>query len=105
MQRLKADRAGIVTAVSAEPGQVVGAGQPIVTVADAGETEIALAVPSRMPGAWRSDKRRRSRSGQGRASACDGRVREIGGQADPASRTYPRAHCRCRAARGHAAWG
>src|SRR5215510_14636993 len=42
---LKADKAGIVTSVIGEPGQVVGAGQAIVSVAEAGETEIAIAVP------------------------------------------------------------
>ena len=32
---LKADKAGLVTAVTGEPGQVVGAGQAVVTLADA----------------------------------------------------------------------
>ena len=42
---LKADKAGIVTSVTGEPGQVVGAGQAIVSLAESGETEIAVAVP------------------------------------------------------------
>ena len=42
---LKADKAGIVTSVTGEPGQVVGAGQAIVSLAQSGETEIAVAVP------------------------------------------------------------
>ena len=33
-----------------EPGQVVGAGQAIVTLAEAGETEIAVAVPEQDAG-------------------------------------------------------
>ena len=47
---LKADKAGIVTAVTGEPGQVVGAGQAVVTLADAGETEVAVAVPEQDAG-------------------------------------------------------
>jgi multidrug efflux system membrane fusion protein len=42
---LKADKAGIVTAVTGEPGQIVNAGQAVATLAEAGETEIAVAVP------------------------------------------------------------
>src|SRR5688572_9532552 len=42
---LKAEKAGIVTAVTAEPGQVISAGQAVITLADAGETEVAIAVP------------------------------------------------------------
>jgi RND family efflux transporter MFP subunit len=47
---LKADKAGIVTAVTGEPGQVVSAGQAVVTLAVAGETEIAVAVPEQDAG-------------------------------------------------------
>jgi len=86
---LKADKAGIVTAVSAEPGQVVSAGQPIVTVADAGETEIALAVPEQDAGRLTIGQWAKVTLWAGPRLSVDGRVREIGGQADPASRTYP----------------
>ena len=86
---LKADKAGIVTSVAAEPGQVVGAGQPIISLAQSGETEIAVAVPEQdaarltigqpvTASLW---------AGPPRVSV-DGRIREIAGQADPASRTY-----------------
>jgi multidrug efflux pump subunit AcrA (membrane-fusion protein) len=47
---LKADKAGIVTAVTAEPGQVVSAGQPVITLAHADEMEIAIAVPEQDAG-------------------------------------------------------
>src|SRR5262245_6157554 len=86
---LKADKAGIVTAVTAEPGQVVSAGQPIVTVADAGETEIALAVPEQDAGRLAIGQGAKVTLWAGPRLSVDGRVREIGGQADPASRTYP----------------
>jgi membrane fusion protein, multidrug efflux system len=86
---LKADKAGIVTSVTSEPGQVVGAGQAIVSLAQSGETEIAVAVPEQ-------DATRLSIGQPVKASlwagplrdSVDGRIREIAGQADPASRTY-----------------
>lgn len=43
--RLMADASGVVTAVEAEAGQVVSAGQPIVRVALDGPRDIAVAVP------------------------------------------------------------
>jgi len=86
---LKADKAGIITSVMGEPGQVVGAGQAIVSLAQSGETEIAVAVPEQ-------DAARLSIGQPVKASlwagpprvSVDGRIREIAGQADPASRTY-----------------
>ncbi|MDI6838552.1 MAG: efflux RND transporter periplasmic adaptor subunit, partial [Rhizobiaceae bacterium] len=43
--KLHADMAGIVTAVNGEPGQVVGSGTPVVTIAMDGEKEVQVAVP------------------------------------------------------------
>jgi RND family efflux transporter MFP subunit len=88
---LKADKAGIVTAVTGEPGQVVSPGQAVVTIAEAGATEIAIAVPEHDAG--------RIVVGQHAAIALwagprlgtkgtEGRIREIAGQADAAARTY-----------------
>jgi RND family efflux transporter MFP subunit len=42
---LTADTAGVVVAVLAEPGQVVGAGQGVFRVARDGEREVAIAIP------------------------------------------------------------
>ena len=42
---LTSDKAGIVTAVSAEPGQVIAAGAPVVMLAETGAIEVALSVP------------------------------------------------------------
>ena len=86
---LKADKAGIVTSVTGEPSQVVGAGQAIVSLAQSGETEIAVAVPEQ-------DAARLAIGQLAKASlwvasprvSVEGRIREIAGQADPASRTY-----------------
>jgi membrane fusion protein, multidrug efflux system len=86
---LKADKAGVLTSVMGEPGQVVGAGQAIVSLAQSGETEIAVAVPEQ-------DAARLLIGQPVKASlwvglprvSVDGRIREVAGQADPASRTY-----------------
>jgi multidrug efflux system membrane fusion protein len=43
--RLLADRAGVVTAVEAEPGQVVAAGAPVVRVAQEGPRDVVFALP------------------------------------------------------------
>jgi RND family efflux transporter MFP subunit len=42
---LKADRDGTVTAINSETGQVIGAGQPVVTVAADGVREVPVSVP------------------------------------------------------------
>jgi multidrug efflux system membrane fusion protein len=85
---LKADKAGIVTGVMGEPGQVVSAGQTIITLAHAGETEIAVAVPEQDTGYLAIGQRAKITLWAGRRVSLEGRVREIAGQADPASRTY-----------------
>jgi multidrug efflux system membrane fusion protein len=86
---LKADKAGIVTSVTGEPGQVVGAGQAIVGLAQSGETEIAVAVPEQDAArlAIGQPAKVSAWAGAPRVSV-NGRIREIAGQADPASRTY-----------------
>jgi membrane fusion protein, multidrug efflux system len=85
---LKADKAGIVTAVMAEPGQVVSAGQAVITLAHAGETEIAVAVPEQDSGYLTIGQQARITFWAGPRVSIEGRIREIAGQADPASRTY-----------------
>jgi membrane fusion protein, multidrug efflux system len=85
---LKADKAGIVTGVMGEPGQVVSAGQTIITLAHAGETEIAVAVPEQDTGYLAIGQRAKITLWAGPRVSLEGRIREIAGQADPASRTY-----------------
>lgn len=84
---LKASAAGAVSATSAESGQVVSAGQPVVTVARLDEKEVEVAIPeSRLADLegsvaevtlWAGDATYRAR------------LREIAPGADPTSRTYP----------------
>jgi membrane fusion protein, multidrug efflux system len=85
---LRADNAGIVTAVSAEPGQVVSAGQSVVMLARAGEMEIAVAVPEQDAGELEIGQPAKITLWAGPRSSIEGRIREIAGQADAASRTY-----------------
>jgi len=85
---LKADKAGIVTTVMSEPGQVVSAGQAVVAQAEAGETEIAIAVPEQDAGRLTVGQRAKVTLWAGPRASVVGRIREIAGQADPASRTY-----------------
>src|SRR5215831_8847228 len=85
---LRADKAGIVTAVVAEPGQVVNAGQAVATVAESGETEVAIAVPEQDAARIAVGQNSKVTLWAGSGVNLDGRVREIAGQADPVSRTY-----------------
>ena len=85
---LKADKAGVVTSVMGEPGQVVSTGQTIITLAQAGETEIAVAVPEQDSGHLAIGQPAKITLWAGPRVSTLGRIREIAGQADPASRTY-----------------
>jgi RND family efflux transporter MFP subunit len=87
---LKADFDGIVTAVAAEAGQVVNAGQMIVRLARPTDKDAVFAIAE-------SAFRERSRGERPEvivallsnpAIAADGVVREISPVADPATRTY-----------------
>jgi multidrug efflux system membrane fusion protein len=85
---LVADHSGVVTAILAEVGQVVAAGQTVIQLARAGEKEVVIAVPenrlSELPGSrdiaitlWADESK-----------SYRGRVREVSPSADPVTRTY-----------------
>jgi multidrug efflux system membrane fusion protein len=85
---LHADRDGVVTALAVEAGQVLAAGQAVVTLAQLDEKEIHFDVPEhRLPeiqrkqavsvSLWSDDER-----------LLKAKIREIASAADPASRTY-----------------
>jgi RND family efflux transporter MFP subunit len=85
---LVADQDGVVTAVSAEVGQVVTAGQPVVRVAREEEREVAIAVP---------ENRLDELKGAGRLAVVlwanqdrqyPAKVREIAPAVDAATRTF-----------------
>jgi multidrug efflux system membrane fusion protein len=85
---LASSKAGIVTAVQAEPGQVVAAGAPVVTLAEDGEIEVALSVPEQEVTRLTIGQTVALRLWAAEDIRAEGRIREIAGQADPGSRTY-----------------
>ena len=85
---LKAGVDGIVTAVSAEAGQVVAAGSSVVTVAADGAKEVEIAVPEVDIAQFRPDKTVKASFWSTRGLTLDGKVREIAGSASSQSRTF-----------------
>ncbi|MFD1987459.1 efflux RND transporter periplasmic adaptor subunit [Mesorhizobium newzealandense] len=85
---LKADRDGIVTAVNADVGQVVGSGTPVVTVAVDGEKEVLIAVPEMEIAEFKPGKVVKAGFWSDDRLALEGKVREVAGSADPQSRTF-----------------
>lgn len=84
---LVADAPGIVTAVEAEPGQVVAAGATVVRIAQDGARDVVFAVPEdevRMIPLGSPVTVRGWVSGQ----TLEGKVREVAASADPVTRTY-----------------
>ena len=85
---LLADENGIVTSVRAEPGQVVAAGQAVITLAHSNDIEASVAVPEQ--------KIVKLSNGQPASISLwpapdiksEGKIREIAGAADTGSRTY-----------------
>ncbi|MBC2771631.1 efflux RND transporter periplasmic adaptor subunit [Rhizobium sp. AQ_MP] len=85
---LKADKPGIVTAISADAGQVVAAGSPVVTVAADGEKEALIAVPENEIFAFQPGKEVEVGFWSKDGLALKGKVREVAGSADATSRTF-----------------
>lgn len=85
---LKATQNGIVTTVSADAGQVVTAGSPVVTVAVDGEKEAQIAVPEMDIADFKVGKTVKARFWSATNLVLDGKVREVAGSADPQSRTF-----------------
>lgn len=85
--RLVAGAAGVVTAVLAEPGQVLAAGAPVVQLAHDGLRDVVVAVPEAARGHVKPGQTAQVRLwSQERMLA--GVVREVAASADPATRTY-----------------
>lgn len=85
---LVADVAGVVTAIEAEPGQVVTAGTPVVRIAADGPRDVVFSVPEDKVMAFKPGMPVKVRGWtQDRQLAA--KVREVGASADPLTRTYP----------------
>lgn len=88
---LVADAPGVVTAVEAEPGQVVGAGTPVVRLAHDGPRDAVFSVPEDRVGTLRQLL---NQSGAvtlvpwGGGEPAKATVREVAAAADPATRTF-----------------
>ena len=87
---LVADVSGIVTAVEAEPGQVVAAGTPVVRIAADGVRDVVFSVPedkvtSIKPGML---VKVRGWAQEAQTASTVAKVREVSASADPATRTY-----------------
>lgn len=85
---LVADRDGVVAAIGAEAGQVVSAGQQLVTIAGDGEREVVVSIPES-----RVDELRRAQRLQVSLWAqperrYEGRLRELAPDTDKVTRTY-----------------
>ena len=85
---LRADRDGVITALSAEVGQVVAAGQELMRLAQLEEKEVLIAVPES-----RLEELQRVRDVSVSMWAApdavfEGRIREVSPAADPVTRTY-----------------
>jgi RND family efflux transporter MFP subunit len=87
---LVADVAGVVTAIEAEPGQVVSAGTPVVRIAADGARDVVFSVPEdKVSGiklgmavkvrGWAQDTQ---------TAPAMAKVREVSASADPATRTF-----------------
>lgn len=85
---LVADTAGVITAIEAEAGQVVAAGQAVARLARPGEKEVAFAVPESQrqlfEGPARIEVALNARPGR----TWKAKLRELSPAADPATRTY-----------------
>lgn len=86
--RLVADADGVITAIEAEAGQVVSAGQTVARLARSGEKEVVFAVPeahrAQLEQAGAIEVVLNARPGR----TWKARLRELAPAADPATRTY-----------------
>jgi len=85
---LTADADAAITSLPVQVGQVVAAGQTVASVARSAETEVVVDVPeNRLPDV-RATQQVRIEPWADPAHPLAGRVREIGAQAEAASRTF-----------------
>jgi RND family efflux transporter MFP subunit len=85
---LRADAAGVITAVGAQPGQVVSAGQMVVRLARGGEKEALFNVSERAFRNVPRDPPVEVSLLSDPSIKAQGRVREVAPAADPVTRTF-----------------
>jgi RND family efflux transporter MFP subunit len=84
---LVADVSGVVTAVSAEVGQVVAAGTPVVQIAQDGPRDVVFSVPEDKVSLIKAGSKVEVRVWSTKA-VLEGTVREVAASADPVTRTF-----------------
>lgn len=84
---LVADTSGVITAVEAEPGQVVAAGTPVLRIAQDGPRDVVFAVPEDKVAMIKAGSGVEVRAWAGKTS-FKGLVREVAASADPITRTF-----------------
>lgn len=85
---LLADAPGVVTAVGAEPGEVVSPGRMVVQVAQQGGRDAVFDVPEQLIRTGPHDPLVDIALSNDPQVGANGRVREVAPQADPATRTF-----------------
>jgi RND family efflux transporter MFP subunit len=85
---LCADKPGVIASISAETGQVVSAGQPVITVVHDGEREIEISVPENRIEELRTAKEVKVAFWALSNVTVQGTVREIAPMADQTTRTF-----------------
>lgn len=85
---LVADRDGVVSAINAEAGQVVAAGQSIATVAADGEREVSISIPESRVDELRKASMLKITVWAHPDKSWTGKLRELAPDADSVTRTY-----------------
>ena len=85
---LVADRTGVVSALHAEAGQVVSAGQPVATVAADGEREVVISIPESRVDELRQATRLEVAVWAHPGKRWSGSLRELAPDTDSVTRTY-----------------
>lgn len=85
---LRADRAGVITAVDAEPGQIVAAGQAVVRLAQTDDKEVVISVPENRLQDLRAATAIKINLWADPEQFYAGRLREVSPGVDQVLRTY-----------------
>jgi len=85
---LYADKPGVVSSITAEAGQVVSAGQTVITLVQDGEREVEISVPENRIEEVRKAQQIKVAFWALPNVTVDGKIREIAPMADKVSRTY-----------------
>jgi RND family efflux transporter MFP subunit len=87
--KLRADADGVVTQVTAEPGQVVSEGTPVITIARTAERELEFSIPEQRRDSIRLGQTVQVSLWSEPTSRLEARVRWIAPSADVSTRAFP----------------